>query len=53
MITIFLTSYLYGENELLWDLVHPFGAFLQEKTPSVSKELICNESLLQNYPCPI
>ncbi len=46
-----LLTYLYGENELLWGPVHPFGVFLWEKT--VSRELICNEALLQNYPYPI
>ncbi len=25
---IFLLTYLYGENELLWSLVRPFGVFL-------------------------
>ncbi len=53
MITIFPTFYLYGENELLWGPVCPFGIFSQEKTPQVSRELIRNETLLQNCPCPI
>ncbi len=41
----FLLTYLFGENELLWGPVCPFGVF--------SWEVICNETLLQNYPCPI
>ncbi len=52
MITIFPT-YLYRENELLSGLVCSFGVFPQEKTPKVSREHICNETLLQSYPCPI
>ncbi len=51
MITIFPT-YLYGENELLWGHVCILE-YIQKKTPPVSRELICNETLLQNYPCPI
>ncbi len=48
-----LLTYLYGDNELLWGPVHLFGVFLQEKTRPVSRELICNDTLLQNYPCLI
>ncbi len=50
MITIFPT-YLYGENELLWVPVPSFGVCLREKTPPVSREHICNQTLLQIYPC--
>ncbi len=49
----FLLTYLYGENELWWGHVRPFGVFSWEKPPPVSRELICNETLLHNYPCPI
>ncbi len=48
-----LLTYLYGENELLWGPVPPFGAILQEKTPPVSRELIYYVTILQNYLCPI
>ncbi len=47
---IFLLTYLYGENELLCRSVHPFRVFSWEKTPPLSSELICNETVLQNYP---
>ncbi len=46
----FVHSYLYGENELLWGTACSFGVFSPEKTPSFSRELICNKILLQNYP---
>ncbi len=43
MITMFfLLTYLYGENELLWGPVSPFGVFSREKSPPHSRELICN-----------
>ncbi len=51
MITIFPT-YVYGDDPL-WDHVSPFGVFWQEETPQISREVICNETLSQNYPCPI
>ncbi len=41
MISFFLLTYLYGENELLLDPVCPFGLFSQEKTFPVPGELIC------------
>ncbi len=54
MITIFpILTYLYGENELLWGPMCSFVVFSQEKTSPVSRELICNETLLQNYHCPL
>ncbi len=41
---LFLLTYLYGENVLLWGPVHPFGVFSRERTRSVSRQLICNEA---------
>ncbi len=35
----FLLTYLYGENELLWGPVFPFGEFCEKKTLPVSREL--------------
>ncbi len=49
----FLLTYLYGENEFLCGPMHPVGVFSQEKTTPVSRGLICNETFLQNYLCPI
>ncbi len=48
----FLLIYLYGENELLRGPVCPFGEYSWEKLSTVSGEIICNETLLQNYHCP-
>ncbi len=39
----FLATYLYGENELLWGPLLPFGVFSWENTRPVSRELICKE----------
>ncbi len=44
---------VYGENELFGGPVSPLGVFSRQKTPPVSRELICNLTLLQTFPCPI
>ncbi len=54
--SLFLLLYLYRENEFFFlggGHVCHFEVFFREKTPPVERELICNETLLQNYPCPI
>ncbi len=45
--------YLYWENWHFGGLVRPFGVFSRERNLPVSRELICNTTLLQNYPYPI
>ncbi len=49
-----LLTYLYGENALMF-VGHCacFWSIFARKTPPISRELICNVTLLQNSPCPV
>ncbi len=49
----FLLVYLYGEMNFIGTLCTILVYFRETKTPPVLRELICNDRLLQNYPCPI